>query len=114
MFDNAKKLLRQRGALHGAIALVPVDHLGKALFEKIEREILFRLEVIEQRAFRDAGLFGDRLGGSAIKPFLREQIERCPQNGSPGVLLVLDAFSAPFWRRRSSAFPFLFSLHIKT
>src|SRR5262245_20397485 len=114
MFDNAKKLLRQRGALHTAIALIPFNHLRKALFEEIEREILFRLEVIEQRAFGDARLFGDRPGGGAIKPFLREQIERCPQNGSPGVLLVLDAFSAPFWRRRPSAFPFLFSLHIET
>src|SRR3954464_2331864 len=114
MFDNAKKLLRQRGPLHAAIPLIPFDHLRKALFEEIEREILFRLEIIEQRAFCDARSFRDRLGGGAIKAFLREQIERCPQNGSPGVLLVLDAFTASFWRRSPCAFPRLFSLHIKT
>ena len=104
--DDGEELLGQRRPLDAAVALIPLDDLVQLLFEEVERQVLLRLEIVEQRAFGDSGLSGNGFRGRAVKPLLGEQFECRTQNGPLGVFLVLDAFSPPFFRGGAAGFPF--------
>src|SRR5689334_20634077 len=92
--DDAEELFRQRGIWQPPVTLKPVDDRIQFMLEKIERQVLFRFEIIKQRPFSDFGFPGNGPGGCAVKTLLGKQGERCPEDGLASFLFVLQALAA--------------------
>src|SRR5437660_8655714 len=94
MMDNGEKLFGQGGFLRALIVLIPIHYLLEFLLEKVQSEVLFGFEVIEQGALSNFGPLGNGFGGGVVKAFLGEKSQRGFENGLAGLLLILDALPA--------------------
>src|SRR2546430_1747596 len=61
------------------------------LLEEVERDVFLGLKIVEDGAFRDSSLAGNRLGGRCLEPFRLEEIQRGGHNALPDRLLALSA-----------------------
>src|SRR5688572_14862278 len=109
--DDGKQLFGQGTSLESRLVSIPVGQPGQFLFEKVERKVLFRFEIVEQRALRNSCVGGDLLGCCSKKTLLRKQIQRRPKNFFPGAFFVLRALSGGSGLGPPALRLLLFSLH---
>src|SRR5205085_11393275 len=65
-----------------------LDSFHKLLLEKVQGEVFFGFEVVEQSALGNFCLSGDGLGGRVIKPFFRKKTQGRLENGAAGAFFV--------------------------
>src|SRR3954471_19948943 len=91
--NDREQLFRQGRILQALVHAKPIDGLAEFLFEEVQGQVLFGLEIIEQSAFRDPGPFRNRLGRGLVKPFLGEESERGLQDRLAGSVFVAIALA---------------------